>query len=521
MNIFQLPPVLVLKLFLELVKKKLLWLAIGFTIISLVVLPVAFVWPKIYTSSTTILADKQGVLAPLMEGAAVTTGFRGRDRDRIDLYKEILFGTNIMHSVVVNAGWINSDASEVEKAREITSLIEAIDVTPAGPNLIRIEVEASEPERAYLTAKILGDEFIKESLESKQRESRAAYEFVDKQVQNYHKKLLIAEKKLQVFKTKNVGEQVGSEKNVFDRVDRLRAGIEELSLQIQEQGIRQRSLSSQLAGERQFDTAAQNEGGLTARIAALEQQLAVLRLDYHDTYPDIVRIKYQIEDLKKMLATGEGSSVFANNNIGVGNLDTVYGALRDELVDTRTNIAGLSNRLAQSRKLLAVELERAKKLPQVEAELAELTRDYNVTNDVYQDLVLRRENARVSMNIDVEQSNQRFAIQEPALLPITSDGVRFFQVAGMGPVLGLSIPLGILLVLFQLNANIRHKSFISKSMNTAVLGEIPFTALPSSRKSPSKVALLASIVAVVAIANIYLIATYVKMKQLGITLPSL
>ena len=521
MSIFDLPPIQIIKLFIEVAKKKLFLLSIGFAIISIAVLGVAFMLPKTYTSSTTILADKEGMLSPLMKGAAVTNKTAGKDRDRIELYKEMLFGAAIMQPVIVNAGWVSKDATEVEKSRAILELLPNIQVKSAGPNLVSISVTDSNPERAFHTAKMLGDMFIDQSLKGKQGESRSAYEFVDRQVKGYHKKLLLAEQKLKEFKTKNLGNHVGTEKGVFDRINNLRAQIEEFSLQVQEESIRERSLASQLAGEKQLGSSLQVESGLSSRIRLLEQELATLRLDYHDTYPDIVRLKHQIADLKEMLEKGDNGSGFTSAAAAAGNLDTVYGSLREQLAETRTRKAGLNTRVAQSRKLLAIELERAKDLPEVEAELAELTRDYEVTNDVYQDLVLRRENARVSMNIDIEQSDQRFGIQEPALLPLQSSGLRFFHVAAVGPMLGVLGPLAALFVLFQFGGNIRHKSHITKDLGGKLLGEIPLASLPTSPRIPNRTAIIASIVALALVANAYLFAAIYKVKELGISLPLL
>ena len=525
MSIFDLPILEILKLFIEQAKKNLVWLSLGFVIVSLAVLATAFMLPKEYTSHTTILADREGVLTPLMDGAAVTNKTKGKDKQKIALYREILFGIEIMRPVVVNAGWIDEEATDVEKSRAIIDLVEKIKVSSAGPNLVKIAVSDSNPERAFLTAKLLGDLFIEKSLEGKQRESRAAFEFVDRQVKDYHQKLLFAEKKLKEFKTENLGNAGGNERDVFNRIGNLRNQIEEINVEAQEERIRERSLVSQLAGEKQIDNNIQVEGGITSRIAILEQQIANLRLDYHDTYPDIVRLKLQINDLKQMLETdGDSNPAFPSatpTSTAMGGLNTVYGSLREQLVETRTRIAGLSAREAQSRKLLEAELERAQQLPQIESELAELTRDYDVTNVVYQDLVQRRENARVSMNIDIEQSDQRFAIQEPALLPLQAAGLRFFHVAALGPVMGVLLPLAALFALFQLGNNIRHKNQISKVANTRLLGEIPRTSLPSSPRSPTRIAILATVAALAIVGNAYLFAAIYKIKELGIQLPLL
>ena len=49
-------------------------LVIFFIIIALGIVGVGLVWPKKYTSSTTILVDERNIIRPLMEGAAVPTG---------------------------------------------------------------------------------------------------------------------------------------------------------------------------------------------------------------------------------------------------------------------------------------------------------------------------------------------------------------------------------------------------------------------------------------------------------------
>ena len=53
--------------------------------------------------------------------------------------------------------------------------------------------------------------------------------------------------------------------------------------------------------------------------------------------------------------------------------------------------------------MLNEELHRSGRIADSESALAELTRDYEVNRDIYQDLLRRRENARVSMELDREK----------------------------------------------------------------------------------------------------------------------
>ena len=515
MNIFELPFNHIAKLYFVSVKKNLFWLSLGFAAISIIALIVASNLPKVYTSSTTIEANKQNILSPLMKGTAVSTTTGLREKDRIALYQEVIFSKKVMNEVIVHAGWIDESATEIEKSRMIRDVISKTTVTKAGPNFVKIEFTDGDPQQAFRTTKILGDLFIGESVSVAQRESNDAYEFISSQADDYHQKLLVAEQKLKNFKTKAMDESMGSEAKVFARVSKLRHDVEKTTLEIQEERIRLQSIQRQLSGEEQVASSITREGQLLTQISQLQQQLAQLRLDYHDSYPDIVRLKHQIEDLRTLLNNPSSQEPAVSINQGGAdsfNVNPAYANLRDELTKTKTRIAALQSRIAQSQKLLGVELERAKKMPEFEAALAELVRDYEVTNKVYEDLVKRRERARVSMNIDLEQRDQRFRIQEPALLPLEANGLNFAQVAALGPLAGIAMPLGVLLALFQLNPYIRHKSMISKQLNTKVLGEIPETMLLSNPKQKRK-SVFSAILVFALVANIYLVVFFVKYKD--------
>ena len=515
MNILELPFSHIAKLYLESVKKNIFWLSLGFAAVSIAALVVASVLPRVYTSSTTIEANKQNILSPLMEGAAVSTTIGGKERDRIALYREIIFSKKVMGHAVVHAGWVSDNASDIEKNRTIRRVAENVTVSRAGPNFVRIEVRDSDAELAFRTAKILGDLFIEESVSDAQKESNDAYEFISNQVDDYHKKLIRAEQNLKDFKTKAMDESIGTEAGVSKRISHLRDAIEKSSLEMREESIRAQSIKRQLSGEQQVASSITRKGQLMGQVSQLQQQLAQLRLDYHDTYPDIVRIKQQIADLKALMKDPSAQDSVAVAGLGGEsdfNVNPAYTSLRDELTKATTHIAGLQSRINQSQKLLETELERAKKVPEFEAILSELTRDYEVTNKVYEDLVKKREKARVSMNIDVEQRDQRFHIQEPALVPLEADGLKFSQVAALGPLAGIAIPLGVLLVLFQLNPYIRHKSIISKQLDTKVLGEIPETAMLSLPKR-KRTSVLSALMVLFLVANVYLVVFFVKYKD--------
>src|SRR3546814_3242419 len=94
--------------------------------------------------------------------------------------------------------------------------------TSPRPDIVQISYRDVDPERAYEVTKAMSSLFIRETLATKERESREAYEFIDKQVQAYHQKLTDAEDNLQEYRARNADAQPGSATDVNARISALR-----------------------------------------------------------------------------------------------------------------------------------------------------------------------------------------------------------------------------------------------------------------------------------------------------------
>jgi len=448
-----------------------------FALISLSMLAVGTVWPKRYTSTAIIIADDRNILQPLMEGTAEAT----RVTNHVAHAREILFGEKIMSQVIADAGWLKTNPSEVEQERIKTTIKGKVKISGVGRNLIKIQIRDNDPMRAYITAKSMADLFIDEGEKSKINESQAAFDFIEKQVNEYLQKLVLVEEKLEEFRSNNPDARPGTDTEVSDRIRRLTAEIERTRLELRETFIRRDSLQEQLSGEAAITISVSKEGQYRAKIAALQARLETLRLDYKDTYPDVVRIKDQIEELKismnseieqrevaKLNANEKGAEYIDEAIL----LNPLYQELRSDASGTHTKIVTLQARILEMNKMLEKEYGRAKRIHGGEAALSKLTRDYQVNQDIYQDLLRRMERARVSKSLDEENQGLTYKIQEPAKIPLIPTGVRFMHFALAGIVLGLAVPTGIILLMLQMEPRIRFSQIISDGMNIPVLAEI-------------------------------------------------
>ncbi|HET8898357.1 MAG TPA: GNVR domain-containing protein, partial [Rhodanobacteraceae bacterium] len=165
-----------------------------------------------------------------------------------------------------------------------------------------------------------------------------------------------------------------------------------------------------------------------------------------------------------------------------------------------------------TRGLLANEMERSKRIANSENALSELTRDYEVNRDVYQDLLKRRENARVSMNLDKEHRGLSFRIQDPAVLPLRPVGLRMMHFALAGLAFGVAAPLGLLFLLARFDPRARTPRQLER-IGIPVLAEVPHYATPADHRAQRRRALISALLVAV-VFGAYLVTFFLRLKKL-------
>jgi polysaccharide chain length determinant protein (PEP-CTERM system associated) len=449
-----------------------------FVSIALFLTALGLVYPKMYSASTTILVDEKNIIQPLMQGAAVATDVA----DRARLAREVIFGRKVMSQMLHETGRVKGEVSPEDQDQLIKRMTKQTTIASIGKNLIKIEYKDTDANRAYITTKLYADLFIEEALGTKAAESQAAFEFIDKQAKEYHEKLLRAEQALKQFRIENIDALPGTDAGLGSRLGSLQSRIEQATTELKETEIKRKSLERQLSGEAEVVSVVSREGQYRTRIAELQSQLDTLRLSYHDSYPDVVRLRHQIADLNEAIVAEQHARAERRANAKAGGSVVVdegvinspmYQQLKRELSQTQVQIDTLNARISEARRQMHMDLERGKRVHGGEATLAELTRDYQVNRDIYQDLLKRRENARVSMNLDKEKQGLSFRIQEPASMPLDPSGLRFGHFIVGGLALGIVIPFGLLFARFQLDKRMRIGAWVAERHKLPLLTVVP------------------------------------------------
>jgi hypothetical protein len=163
--------------------------------------------------------------------------------------------------------------------------------------------------------------------------------------------------------------------------------------------------------------------------------------------------------------------------------NTVYEQIRLRLADEETNVATLQRRLGDAE----AEVERlhgmASRVPQVEAQLANLNRDYNVIKTNYEQLLARRESARIAQAADERTDALRFRIIDPPRVPTVPSAPNRTLLFAIVLVAGLAVGAVATALMAQLNESFWTPAQLRDAFQFPVLGSVSYLSTGRQRRT--------------------------------------
>jgi polysaccharide chain length determinant protein (PEP-CTERM system associated) len=261
---------------------------------------------------------------------------------------------------------------------------------------------------------------IEDTLNAARTDTSAAQQFIDKQIAGYEQRLTMAEQKLAEFKKANVG-YMPDEKGTYytrlqDAQDKVRRTRSDLNLAMQ----RHTELKRQLKGESPLLDSASYQSAYVKKLQLYEDQLAKLLEQYTEQHPDVLALKARIAELK--VNKGNGQVISESDNQMQEEFNPVYQEMKVQMSQAGVEIQMLKTRLAEQMQQVQKLKESIDVIPEVEAQLAKLNRDYEITKERYRSLVERRESASLAQNVGQSVSDVNFRVIDPPVIPIQPSG---------------------------------------------------------------------------------------------------
>lgn len=389
----------------------------GWTVVALL--------PDVYEASTRVYVDSSSTLQPLLSDNIVPTDVA----TRLQYIRQALLGREYLERVASNNGLDAAAVTQADKEAVLYRLRSDVTIEAAmgrdevnrdgTPRIFTISFRDEKPETAVGVVTDLLNFFIEDTLSANREGTDTAGRFLEERIREYENRLQQAEQALAEFQRRNSGRLPGTEGTYFERMQRERDALSQTQRQIRLASSRRTQLEQQLSGEAPVaaDGVAAREpppNSIDARIRDHRAELDRLLLDFTDRHPDVVALRDTLARLEAQRADQLRALGIENPDQQISALGSnpVYQALQIALNEVQVEIATLQADAADRERRLAELQSAIDEVPEVEAELQRLNRDYDDIRRQYQLLVQSRETQMLSRKAS-EADQVEFRVLNP------------------------------------------------------------------------------------------------------------
>ncbi|MBV9521980.1 MAG: chain-length determining protein, partial [Alphaproteobacteria bacterium] len=451
--------------------------------------------PNRYESQARIYVDTDSLLAPLLRGISV----EGNVGQQVDFMQRTLLSRPNLEKLTRMTDLDLRIHSQAEKDDLLRDLASRIQITQnQGRNLFSVSFVDKSPELAQRVVQSLLSIFVESNVGASRSDIEKARQFLDVQIAQYEKQLQDSEARLADFKKTHLDvlSRGGAGGTFQASLDQARAAYADLKGQLDDARSRLASLKRQIEtvppvvqvdsspsvyvapGQRALPPAL---ASLQMRIDEQQKALDALRIRFTEHHPDVVIAKRQLDDLHKQYDETErklkGEAAGEKGIDGLKAVKTtvpnvVYEQMKLRMVELESTVTTLERRVA----LADLETKRYDELantaPAVEAELTTLTRDYGVLRKNYDELVQRRESAKLADAVETTGDKIQFRIVDPPQIPSIPSGpprLVFMSVVLVG---SLGLGLAAAFLMSQLDDAFISLASLREQVGLPVLGSI-------------------------------------------------
>ncbi|HEV7139218.1 MAG TPA: XrtA system polysaccharide chain length determinant [Steroidobacteraceae bacterium] len=427
------------------------WHAFGVAAtIALVGWLLIFTLPDRYEAESKVLVNTRTALQPALQGLVVAPDVSGE----LDYVRQALLSDPQLGQFVNQAGLLPAGLTPKRRQMLLYQISKRVDISidqsqslsdsgQGGSATYGIRYQDVNRLRALALVKLLTSSLVDETLGGSQQGSLRAQAFLKSQIAAYEQRLQDAENRLAAFKSQHFGLLASQQGGYFQQLGHETQAIEDIKTKLLVAQSRHRELTQELHGNAAISSTdatpvigpnGQLVGGDTmSQIQAAEARLNQLLLKYTGKYPDVIATREQLAQLKqrraqeiKALQQGDASvaaSSGASSNPIYQGIVLALNKTDVEVADLQTELGDHQQKARELKKLLD-------STPQLEAQYAQLSRDYDINKTQYAALLASYDKARLGQQAG-NAGAVRFELVEPPMVSYTPVSPRRGSLLGM------------------------------------------------------------------------------------------
>jgi polysaccharide chain length determinant protein (PEP-CTERM system associated) len=457
-----------------------------------------YLTPDTYEARARFYLDTSSALAPFVKDLSV-----GLDVDQqVDLIKQVVLGRDAMLNVARETDLALAAQTPEEMEGLVQRLQSEIVLTGGAPSRANprerdrnfsIAYRDTDRARAVEVVQIVLDSFIEDTLKLRSKGFQSAQDFLEKQVRQQEQRLSEAEQKLAEFKRRNISNLPTQEGSYVQSLQAEMTELQALKLQQRMLQGRRQQLSAQLSAEKQYvpssSVATASTGNRQANSnepdqlildaqARLEQLLRV----YTPKHPEVIALEENLAQMRSQRrAELEKLGVTDIPDRGSLVANPAYEQIRLQRNQVDVELAAVGGQIADRAQRVRDMRSRMETMPEVEAELAQLTRDYDVLQQRYGVMLQQLETAKMSDAVGENDTIDFSILDPPQALAAPVAPQRLLLLIGV-LVLGLGAGGAAAFLLSRLNPVFDSLTALETATGLPVLGAVGVTWLDRRRE---------------------------------------
>ena len=490
---------------LQIAKRRRWWILASFFCVTLGAIAVSYFLPAQYRSEARILVEQQQV--PERYVTPTTTA------DLIQtlqvMTQDILSRTQLL-PIINEFNLYPAEAKRLGPEELVQLMRTNIKIEPLvqsperkGSNAFILSFVGSNPVTARQVVNRLSSLFRDENLKLREQQSIGTTNFLEDQLTAARADLEEQEKRLRDFKMEHLGELPQEQQGNLQILSGLQMQLQNTMAGLGRARQQQVYLESLLAQYRSLSPKAGPDSLQqgASRVKVLEKQLsdlraqrAVLLSQYTPEHPDVLNADRQIKQMESLLALVRKNSqdavpgdaaasaalqVNSDDDPAIAQLKSQLKANQVEIANGTASEKQLQGRIAEYQRRLNV-------TPVREQQLAEVLRNYDLSQKNYADLEGKRNQSALAARLEQDQQGQQLRIVDPANLPAKPFSPDRAKMGLMGAMIGLVLGMAIASALELEDTSFHSEREVSRHLTLPFVLGVPQLSSPTEDRRRSR-----------------------------------
>ncbi len=467
------------------------WYTLGAAwLVCLIGWPLVMLIPNKYEASTRIYVDTDTLLGPLMKGMTVDVNVN----QQVEVMQRTLLSKPNLESVLQTTDLALKATTPLKHDELIQQLAGHTEIRAQTRNLFTVAYTDPNPVLAKKVVQALLNIFVEGNLGTSRKDMEQARRFIDAQVAQYSAQLGAMDARIVAFKRDHFAYFSGGEiTNNAATLTAANNSLAQIRGAMEDAEVRRTTLSQQIATVPQFlevdapapvivESGQKGPSPADQLVISTQQKLDQLKGQYTDEHPDVIATARQLKIVKAEAdkadkeEAAKRAAALKQNKQHISN--PVYEQIRLKLVDADATLDMMKQRYADQLVQVKKIDELARTAPEVEAQYADLARDYQVVKKSYDEMLARRESAKLSQEMDTKADKVQFRIIDPPQVPATPASPNRLLLMSLVLVLGIGVGVAVNFGLGQLAGAVTSVNEMRQIFMRPIIGSISMIQLP-------------------------------------------